>query len=186
MLRWLPANHPMIEDAVHNAHEKVIVAVKKTKAYRSMVVEAAVPERLPGLVPDRPDVVPWLITIAKNAAFDMLEARIAKAIDDEDLGVQAASDIHGSPWNRTTDDSSVRLPVQQAMRLLRSQQAALFDVLFLKYYEGLTAEEIAAAMGMNGSNAAYGQIERAKRALREILEPDDLAEASAAGRPTRF
>ena len=95
----------------------------------------------------------WLIRVASNQCKDVLKSffrRFTVSLDDGSL------EEVGTPENTEVLDA------------VRSLPKAYREVIYLHYYEGYTAPEIAKILGKN-PNTVYTHLSRGKGLLREAL-----------------
>lgn len=109
----------------------------------------------------------WLIRVAINVCKDMLKSPRAQvysleAVQEED-GFEAMGD-DGQEGQR-------RLESQDLVAALAQLDERYRTVLYLKYYEGYTAAQIAQATGMP-ENTVYTNLARGKRKLEEVIGRD--------------
>lgn len=111
---------------------------------------------------DRDSALSWLLSITHNAAISVLRASRETAdvnllLEREDLGAQAEASMFAE-----ADTASL----QAAMRLLTAEQQ---QVLFLRFFEELPHEAVAARLNRN-PNAVRAIQFRALSRLRKLLE----------------
>jgi RNA polymerase sigma-70 factor (ECF subfamily) len=121
------------------------------------------PELLRGVREERN----FLLRLAHNAAIDLMRRRGARARNQEQFGREMIS-----PFAAATDadEAAFRTELAAALGQLPPDQRA---VIHLKLWEGLTFEQIAAALGIPQNTAAsryrYG-IDKLRDWLRPIYE----------------
>ncbi len=88
----------------------------------------------------------------------------------------ACKDILKSPWRKRTCDleaagqlSAVQEPEGEVLTAINQLPAAYRSVIYLHYYEGYTAEEIAGIEGVR-PNTIYTRLARGREKLRNLLE----------------
>ena len=104
----------------------------------------------------------WLIRVAANTCKDMLKAAHTRntALDDVDEGALV---------DETASSAAERsLEAQRLTEAMRALDEKYRTVLYLKYYEGYTAPEIAKTLGMP-ENTVYTNLARGKEKLKEVL-----------------
>jgi len=108
---------------------------------------------------NRKKFAPWLAAICRNVAKDMVAAR-ARQIGTDDLSQEAE--------NRSADDNihAVRLAVDKL-------PASAKEIIILRYYDGLSYEEISAVLGVSRP-AINGRLTRAKRKLARRLQQNGV------------
>jgi RNA polymerase sigma-70 factor, ECF subfamily len=104
------------------------------------------------------DCEAWVLTIAGNAARDVLRRKTRRREVSLDADVADATE----PSRRIED-------VEQVTRALQSLPAEPRDILLLKFREGLTGPQIAAALGIS-LEAAWQKLSRAMKLLKSKLE----------------
>lgn len=115
----------------------------------------------------------WIYRIAANCAYDLLRARARRdeqplAEDDPDRPDPASSLPADDPSpERLVFGSEVRSRMTAAFARLSARERSAF---VLRHYEGLTIEEIGAALDLD-TNATKHSVFRAVRKLREALLP---------------
>jgi len=121
------------------------------------------PDRLAGVRDERA----FLIRLAHNAAIDLIRRRGARERTRENFAAEAVS-----PFAATADpdEKFFRHELANALAELPAEQRA---VVHLKLWEGLTFEEIAAALDLSPNTAAsryrYG-LDKLRDRLRPIYE----------------
>lgn len=104
------------------------------------------------------DYESWVLTVAGNAARDALRKRTRRREVSLDADVADAKE----PARRIED-------VEQVTRALQALPAGPRDILLLKFREGLTGPQIAAALGIS-LEAAWQQMSRAMKLLKSKME----------------
>ncbi len=103
----------------------------------------------------------WLAAICRNAARDMARSRETLAVN-VDLSAVAANSGH---------DSTAEV-VREALSKL---SASAREVIFLRFYDGLSYEQISAVLGIS-EQAINGRLRRAKKKMAEHLKHHGFAE----------
>jgi len=104
----------------------------------------------------------WLAVICRNAARDM--ARSTEVLHStEDLPMIAAE----------SHQDDLTEAVKEAMSRL---SAPAREVIFLRYYDGMSYEQISAVLGIS-EQAINGRLRRAKRKIADYLRRDGFGEA---------
>ncbi|MHC4338270.1 MAG: RNA polymerase sigma factor [Planctomycetota bacterium] len=108
----------------------------------------------------------WLAVICRNIARDI--ARDAKKLrTTEQLSAVAAESL--GPRSQQDDVAGV---VREAIAELSASQR---EVIFLRFYDGMTYERISAVLGIS-EQAINGRLRRAKKKLAEYLRRNGFAE----------
>ena len=102
----------------------------------------------------------WLATICRNAARDMARSR-EKPASDVDLSTVAAK----------SDDDGTAYVVREALSRL---SAPAREVIFLRFYDGLSYEQISAVLGIS-EQAINGRLRRAKKKMADYLRRNGFA-----------
>jgi RNA polymerase sigma-70 factor (ECF subfamily) len=104
---------------------------------------------------------PWLAAICRNVAKDMVTTR-AGQISTEDLSqVAVDNDIN-------EDDSLIR-------RAIERLPASAKELIVLRYYDGLSYEQIASVLGISRA-AINGRLARAKQKMENYLRRNGFPE----------
>jgi len=103
----------------------------------------------------------WLAAICRNVALDVARSREKLQIA-EDISMIAAE----SHENDITDT------VKEALNKLA---APAKEVIFLRYYDGMTYEQISAVLGIS-EQAINGRLRRAKKKLENYLRYSGFGE----------
>ena len=109
---------------------------------------------------DDEHVKAWLITVATNTCKDMLKAASAKTILLDEID-EAAS----PSWAQDQQASNQAEDLIEALQQLDDKYRI---ALYLKYYEGYTAAEIASMLGIP-ENTVYTNLSRGRNELKEVL-----------------
>jgi len=126
--------------------------------------------RLDRLEPGRP-VRPWLLTIVRNAAVDLMRRRTVRRSDSleerrEEFGVQVI-DHHADP-EADSRRSELRRDLWRALGRLTPKER---EILVLRDYQDLTYAEIANVLSIP-VGTVMSRLHRARRSLRSLLEAD--------------
>ncbi|MDR1206480.1 MAG: sigma-70 family RNA polymerase sigma factor [Peptococcaceae bacterium] len=103
----------------------------------------------------------WLIRVAVNACKDVIKSFFRKK-------VTLSETLAAEPFDLRERESEVLSAVLALPEKYR-------DVIYLRYYEGYSAVEIAKTLGKNG-NTIYTWLDRAKKQLKEALGGETLGE----------
>ena len=103
----------------------------------------------------------WLITVARNTCKDLL-----KRADAKTLPLEAAGDVEAPGAQPAMEGMAGEL--EEALAQLEEPYRI---VLYLKYYEGYPAADIASLLGMP-ENTVYTNLARGKKKLKEVLTHD--------------
>lgn len=129
--------------------------------------------RQPTLLRAARDERAFLIRLAHNAAIDLMRRRGTRAKYHEQFGTEHLEIFVPSP---DPDEAAFRAALADALGELPPEQRA---VVHLKLWEGLTFEQIAAALGIPANTAAsryrYG-LDKLRDRLRPIYEEIKKAE----------
>ena len=110
----------------------------------------------------RPDkFAPWLAQICRNVARDMVAAK-ARQINPEDLP--------RAPDRNSPDDN-----VEAVRRSIEQLSFSAREVIVLRYYNGLSYEEIASVLGIS-KPMINGRLTRAKRKMARYLKRNGFQE----------
>lgn len=99
--------------------------------------------------------VPWLAAICRNAAKDMV-ANKARQVSTDDFSKTAGNNNH---------DESKRL----VRRAIDQLPVSAKELIVLRYYNGLSYEEISSVLGISGPTI-NGRLKRAKRKMARYIE----------------
>jgi len=136
------ADHQLAEDA---AQEALARALANLRALKSTARFA-----------------PWLASICRNVATDMLAAKARQA------------DVQDLPQRSDCRDSDESIPaVRQAIERL---PVSLREAVVLRYYDGLSYEEISSVLGISTASI-NGRLTRAKRKLAKYLHRSGFLES---------
>lgn len=123
--------------------------------------------RQPGLLRGVRDERAFLLRLAQNAAIDLMRRRGARDKYQQQFGVQRVSSFAESA---DPDEAAFRAALSAALSELPPEQRA---VVHLKLWEGLTFEQIAAALDLPVNTAAsryrYG-LDKLRGRLRPLYE----------------
>lgn len=104
----------------------------------------------------KPDkFAPWLAQICRNVAKDMVAAK-ARPINPRDL--------YGAPDSNKPDDS-----IEAVRRAIEQLSVSAREVIVLRYYNGLSYEEISSVLGISKATI-NGRLTRAKRKMAKYLK----------------
>jgi RNA polymerase sigma-70 factor (ECF subfamily) len=106
---------------------------------------------------------PWLTTIARNGALDVLRKRRSVPLDEADGEFSSPSERPGSGLDDAARDACVR-------RALDALPEHYRVALSLRYLEGMDCRAVEAAMGLS-NGALRGILGRALETLRRALRP---------------
>lgn len=110
----------------------------------------------------KPDkFAPWLAQICRNVAKDMVAAK-ARPINPRDLS--------GAPDSNSPDDS-----IEMVRRSIEKLPFSAREVIVLRYYDGLSYEEIASVLGISRATI-NGRLTRAKRKMAQYLKRNGFLE----------
>lgn len=102
----------------------------------------------------------WLIRVASNVCKDMLKSAESKAVLTDEFD-EAAS----PQWQPGIESSDRAEELAEALRRLEEKYRV---VLYLKYYEGYKAVEIASMLDVP-ENTVYTNLARGRETLKEVL-----------------
>jgi RNA polymerase sigma-70 factor (ECF subfamily) len=105
--------------------------------------------------------VQWLAAICRNVAKDMVENK-ARQISTDDFSQTACNNDH---------DDSKRL----IRRAIEKLPASAKELIVLRYYNGLSYEEIGSVLGISGPTI-NGRLKRAKRKMSYYLKHNGFPE----------
>ncbi len=105
--------------------------------------------------------VPWLATICRNVARDMVATK-ARQISTYDYSQAAQNN------NYDDNSSSIRRAIEQL-------PVSAKELVVLRYYNGLSYEEISSVLGISGPSI-NGRITRAKRKMAKYLKQNCFPE----------
>jgi RNA polymerase sigma-70 factor, ECF subfamily len=97
----------------------------------------------------------WLAAICRNAATDIVRHRLP-CVASDDLPDVADQSQHQDDVTEAVKDALVRLPAKSR------------EVVYLRFYDGLSYEQISAVLGIS-EQAINGRLRRAKRELEKHL-----------------
>ena len=103
----------------------------------------------------------WLAAICRNAARDMARRTNGLRTIDE-LSMVAAK----------SDEDNTAVAVRQALNRL---SASAREVIFLRYYDGLSYEQMSAVLGIS-EQAINGRLRRAKKKMADYLRRNGFGE----------
>ena len=105
--------------------------------------------------------VAWLATICRNVALDLAHSR-DRLQSAEDLSMIAAE----------SHENDVTESVKEALNKL---SASAKELIFLRYYDGMTYEQISAVLGIS-EQAINGRLRRAKKKMANYLRHSGFGE----------
>lgn len=116
----------------------------------------------------------FLRYVRKNPAFNSEEHRKAWLIR---VTVNCCHKLSGSFWNRNTEPLREEIPFEGDLENtlyyeLKRLPPKYREVIHLFYYEDMTTEEIAAALGVR-SSTVRSQLTRARSMLKDIIKEED-------------
>ena len=151
-----------------------------------------------GALRDPGAIRPWLYSIVENLALTgrrRRKRRTFRLLEDRDAVAEGEGPPRrGEGWRRRFpapaahgDEEPVPPPVRPEVRAVREGLARIApnyaQVLTLHYLEGLTASEIARALGLTRNNAKV-RLFRARNALRrDLLARNEAPAGARGGRP---
>ena len=103
----------------------------------------------------------WLAAICRNVSLDLARNREMHQ-STEDLSLRATE----------THDNSISDIVKEAINRL---SAPAREVIFLRYYDGMTYEQISAVLGIS-EQAINGRLRRAKKKMENYLRRNGFGE----------
>lgn len=106
----------------------------------------------------------WLIRVASNICKDMLKRASAK-VESLDAAVEAGF----APAGDDGGEAQRAIEGEELLEQLRQLDEKYRVTLYLKYFEGYTAAQIAQVMGIP-ENTVYTNIARGKRQLKGVLD----------------
>ena len=104
---------------------------------------------------------PWLAAICRNVAKDMVTTK-AKMINTEDISQVAET------GNSDENDRAIRRAIEQLPALAK-------DLVVLRYYNGLSYEQIGSILGISRATI-NGRLTRAKRKMANYLKRNGFPE----------
>ena len=102
----------------------------------------------------------WLISVATNTCKDMLKKAESKTVPTDQF-----EDTASPHWQPGIESDSRAEDLNEALGQLDERYRV---VLYLKYYEGYTAPEIARMLGIP-ENTVYTNLTRGREKLKEVL-----------------
>jgi RNA polymerase sigma factor (sigma-70 family) len=109
-------------------------------------------------------VVPWLVTIAANAARDSLRRQQRHAVPVDDVSALDMGTVEQAP-----SDPGLRRKLEWALAALPAQQR---EAVVMHKVHGLSFDDIAESLGVT-STAARIRAHRGYERLRELLGPEE-------------
>jgi RNA polymerase sigma-70 factor, ECF subfamily len=119
--------------------------------------------------PERASVLTWVLTIARSRALDELRRRIPEPLDP----AVAAEQAEGA--GPTSDDPERLLERWRMAGLLERLPRDEAGLLRLRFYEGLTQNEIAQRTGVPAGTVKTRMV-NGLRHLRDLLEAEERSE----------
>ena len=104
----------------------------------------------------------WLAVICRNAAKDIIQSSSAR--QNHEL------------FSATADESQDDQTSEYVREALSRLSASAREVIFLRFYDGLSYEQISAVLGMS-EQAVNGRLRRAKRKLANYLRHKGIGRA---------
>jgi RNA polymerase sigma-70 factor (ECF subfamily) len=135
------ADHQLAEDAAQEAFARALAGLRSLKT--------------------KTKFAPWLASICRNVAKDMLMAK-TRQTDAEDLSQVADGD--------SNDESS-----QAVHRAIEQLPVSAKELIVLRYYDGLSYDEISCVLGISKATI-NGRLTRAKRKMAKYLQRDGFLE----------
>lgn len=102
--------------------------------------------------------LPWLVAICRNIAIDMAKARAR----EKRSGIE-----DGSPVPKAGHHEDDRVGIVR--EILLGLEPGMRDVIFLRYYNEMSYQQIAAMLGVS-EEAVNGKLRRARKAIRQQLQ----------------
>ena len=133
--------HQLAEDAAQESFARALVSLQDLK--------------------NKQKFAPWLASICKNVAKDILTAK-ARQISDQDISQVDEVENH--------DENS--RAIRQAIEQLPESAK---DLVVLRYYDGLSYEQISSVLGISHA-AINGRLLRAKRKMADYLKRNGFPE----------
>ena len=118
---------------------------------------------------DGPGLKPWLFTVCRNRALDLMRRR-RRLVSLEDTIVDQLADPTPAPDRQAADQDETALVLQTFKRLPPNQA----EVLRLKFHSDLSYQEIADVTGLSASNVGF-LIHTGLKRLRTLLAPEVAA-----------
>jgi RNA polymerase sigma-70 factor (ECF subfamily) len=122
----------------------------------------------------------WLYAIVRSKAMDVERRRCRRPAVS--LSPEMAANVEtaeADPAERC-DRESQRAEVRRAMATLRMQSSEQsYRVLHLRYWEGMSAPEVAEALGLTPEQV-WVREHRMKRKLQQLLQPEEVVPARCA------
>jgi len=134
-------DHQLAEDAAQESFARALVNLRNLK--------------------NRARFAPWLASICRNVAKDMVAAK-AKQVTTDDLSQVAQDD--------NPDESS-----RVIRRAIEQLPASAKELIVLRYYNNLSYEEISYVLGISKA-AINGRLTRAKRKLTKYIRRNGFPE----------
>jgi RNA polymerase sigma-70 factor (ECF subfamily) len=135
------ADHQLAEDAVQESFARALVRLRTLR--------------------NKAKFVPWLSTICRNVAKDMVTAKV-RYVNSDDLSQISDSN------NRDDSSRMIRSAIEQL-------PASAKELIVLRYYNNLSYEQISAVLGISKATI-NGRLTRAKRKLARYLKQNGFPE----------
>jgi RNA polymerase sigma-70 factor (ECF subfamily) len=103
-------------------------------------------------------LLPWLAAICRNTAIDMVKARAR----ERHAGIEDCSPVADLCHHENDAVAAVR-------EIIFGLNPDMRDILVLRYYNGMTYEQIAGLLGVS-EEAVNGKLRRARNAIRQQLQ----------------
>jgi RNA polymerase sigma-70 factor (ECF subfamily) len=109
-------------------------------------------------------LLPWLVAICRNTAIDMAKARAR----ERHAGIEDCSPAADLCHHENDTVSVVR-------EIILRLDPDIRDIILLRYYNGMTYEQIAGLLGVS-EEAVNGKLRRARKTIRQALQPRESME----------
>ncbi len=128
----------------------------------------------------------WLLKIASNEAkMHFRKGKRGTEIEYMDETVEVRASVLQDEVARAADEIASCEEFVSLAPLLRELGPKYREVIFLRFYEGLSIEEIAAALG-RASGTVKSQLHRGLKELKHAMQPDPQAQHLIDERATEF
>jgi len=107
---------------------------------------------------DTDRLLPWLAAVCRNVAIDMVKARAR----ERHTGIEDCTPV-GDLCHHENDTVAV------VREIIFRLDPDVRDILVLRYYNGMTYEQIAGLLGVS-EEAVNGKLRRARSAIRQQLQ----------------
>ena len=108
--------------------------------------------------------LPWLAAICRNTAIDMAKTRAR----ERHAGIEDCSPA-ADPCHHENDTVAV------VREIIFRLDPDMRDLILLRYYNGMTYEQIAGLLGVS-EEAVNGKLRRARKTIRQALQPRESME----------